>query len=195
MNWSLLNIVQNFNNLRYSVGIAMMFNGFPLIFFIRDTLRIGPASSVFTAAFFLLATEPSATDYAKLDGLHTFYKPAGTAEIEKQVLSFLTKHSVDMNDIDLVITGRTGNAGTDRIYDELTATIFKNKILLDYKNLCGEYPTAAAFAMWLGANIIKSGTVPAVLNCSDTAGKKIVRILIYNQHQGIHHSLSLLSAC
>lgn len=55
MNWSLLNIVQNFNNLRYSIGIAMMFNGFPLIFFIRDTLRIGPASSVFTAAFFLLA--------------------------------------------------------------------------------------------------------------------------------------------
>ena len=147
------------------------------------------------AAFFLLATEPSATDYAKLDGLHTFYKPAGTAEIEKQVLSFLTKHSVDMNDIDLVITGRTGNAGTDRIYDELAATIFKNKVLLDYKNLCGEYPTAAAFAMWLGANIIKSGTVPAVLNRSDTAGKKIVRILIYNQHQGIHHSLSLLSAC
>jgi 3-oxoacyl-[acyl-carrier-protein] synthase II len=27
------------------------------------------------AAFFLLANEPSATDYAKLDGLHTFYKP------------------------------------------------------------------------------------------------------------------------
>lgn len=55
MNWSLLNIFANFNHLRYSVGIAMMFNGFPLIFFIRDTLRIGPASSVFTAIFFVLA--------------------------------------------------------------------------------------------------------------------------------------------
>ncbi|WP_235123974.1 hypothetical protein [Dyadobacter sp. CY347] len=33
----------------------MMFNGFPLIFFIRDTLGIGPASSVFTAIFFSLA--------------------------------------------------------------------------------------------------------------------------------------------
>jgi len=55
MNWSLLNIATNYNNLRYSAGIAMMFNGFPLIFFIRDTLRIGPASSVFTAVFFGLA--------------------------------------------------------------------------------------------------------------------------------------------
>ena len=41
-----------FNNLRYSVGIMMMFNGFPLIFFIRDTLHIGPASNLFTAFFF-----------------------------------------------------------------------------------------------------------------------------------------------
>ena len=55
MNWSLLNVTTNFNNLRYSAGIAMMFNGFPLIFFFRDTLGIGPASSVFTAAFFTLA--------------------------------------------------------------------------------------------------------------------------------------------
>ncbi|PWJ59301.1 hypothetical protein CLV98_102133 [Dyadobacter jejuensis] len=55
MNWSLLNIWQNFTYLRYSLGIMMMFNGFPLIFFIRDTLKIGPASSVFTAAFMLLA--------------------------------------------------------------------------------------------------------------------------------------------
>ncbi|MEO6284009.1 MAG: hypothetical protein ABIN80_18585 [Dyadobacter sp.] len=55
MNWSLLNVATNFNFLRYSVGIAMMFNGFPLIFFIRDTLGVGPASSVFTAIFFSLA--------------------------------------------------------------------------------------------------------------------------------------------
>ncbi|KAA6439733.1 hypothetical protein FEM33_11075 [Dyadobacter flavalbus] len=55
MNWSLLSITSNFTNLRYSLGIAMMFNGFPLIFFFRDTLGIGPASSVFTAIFFTLA--------------------------------------------------------------------------------------------------------------------------------------------
>ncbi|KAA0991598.1 hypothetical protein [Dyadobacter aurulentus] len=55
MNWSLLNVANNFNYLRYSLGIAMMFNGFPLIFFIRDTLGVGPASSIFTAIFFSFA--------------------------------------------------------------------------------------------------------------------------------------------
>jgi hypothetical protein len=55
MNLSLLNPFQNFNNLRYSLGITMMFNGFPMIFFIRDTLHVGPASGAFTAGFFSLA--------------------------------------------------------------------------------------------------------------------------------------------
>ncbi|WP_234651245.1 hypothetical protein [Dyadobacter sp. CY356] len=55
MNLSLGNLLKNFNYLRYSVGIAMLFNGFPLIFFFRDTLGIGPASSTFTAIFFALA--------------------------------------------------------------------------------------------------------------------------------------------
>jgi hypothetical protein len=31
----------------------MIFNGYPIIFFVRDTLGIGPASNVFTAAFWL----------------------------------------------------------------------------------------------------------------------------------------------
>jgi len=55
MNLNLATLIKNFNFLRYSVGIAMLFNGFPLIFFFRDTLGIGPASSTFTAIFFVLA--------------------------------------------------------------------------------------------------------------------------------------------
>ncbi len=55
MNFSLLNIFSNFNNLRYALGITMVFNGFPMIFFVRDTLQIGPSGSSFTAAFFILA--------------------------------------------------------------------------------------------------------------------------------------------
>ena len=147
------------------------------------------------AAFFLLATEPSATDYAKLDGLHTFYKPEGITEIEKQIISFFERHSVSMADIDLVITGKNGDAGGDIIYEQLRQTVFNATNTINYKHLCGEYPTAAAFAMWLAAVTIKSGEVPAALNYTDSAAKKINRVLIYNHYQGIHHSLSLLSAC
>ncbi len=147
------------------------------------------------ATFFMLANEPAATDYATLDGLHTFYKPEGITEIEKQVAAFLERHAVNMHDIDLIITGKNGDAGEDKIYEQLGQTVFNAKKTLNYKHLCGEYPTAAAFAMWLAAVTIKSGGVPAALNYTGSTEKKINRILIYNHYQGIHHSLSLLSAC
>ena len=147
------------------------------------------------SAFFLLANNASATDYAKLDGLKTFYKPDGQKEIEKNTLSFLADHSISFNDIDLVITGKNGDARADKIYDQLAQSIFSNNRMINYKYLCGEYPTATAFALWMAANIIKSGAVPAALAQSVSTGKKIKRILIYNHYLGIHHSLFLLSAC
>ncbi|MBK6633071.1 MAG: beta-ketoacyl synthase chain length factor [Chitinophagaceae bacterium] len=147
------------------------------------------------SAFFLLAKEPSGKDYAKLDGLHTFYKPAGDSEIEEQLNAFLEKQGVKYNDIDLIITGNNGDAGGDKVYEQLAKSLFQNNDLINYKHLCGEYPTASAFAMWLGATVIRSGELPAVLNYTGSAGKKINRVLIYNHYLGIHHSLSLLSAC
>lgn len=145
------------------------------------------------ASFFLLAAEPSATDYAKLEALHTFYKPADENEITKQVNAFLQKHSVSMNDIDLIITGKNGDAESDKVCGRLSQTVFSEKQQLNYKHLCGEYPTASAFAFWLAAHILRSGSIPALLE--QNTGKRIKRILICNNYMGTHHSLSLLAAC
>lgn len=147
------------------------------------------------AAFFLLANEPSTTDYAKLDGLKTFYKPNGKIEIEKNILSFLSEHAMSLNDIDLVIIGKNGDTGSDKIYDQLTQTILSNNSTINYKYMSGEYPTASAFALWMAANIIKTGTVPATWAYSAITENKIKRVLIYNHYLGIHHSLFLVSAC
>lgn len=147
------------------------------------------------AAFFLLTNEVSATDYAKLDALTTFYKPDGIKEIEEHVLSFLAIHSLTTNDIDLVITGKNGDAGSDKIFDQLQQTVFGKTFFINYKHLCGEYPTSTAFALWVAVNIIKTGSVPAVLEYKGLKENKINRVLIYNQYQSLHHSLILLSAC
>lgn len=147
------------------------------------------------AAFFLLSDDKSARDYAKLDGLKTIYKPGGQKEIEENILSFLTDHSIKIDDIDLVIIGKNGDASSDKIYNQLAATVFRNINTIPYKHLCGEYPTSSAFALWMAANILKTGTVPEVLNHGNTAEKKIGRVLIYNHYMGLHHSLFLLSAC
>ena len=147
------------------------------------------------ATFFLLTNEASPHDYAQLNGLATFYKPNDPGETERHIMNFLAAHSVDISDIDLVITGRNGNAKDDAVYDSLARTIFNTSILINYKNLCGEYPTAAAFALWLAAGIIRNGVVPAALNATDKTGKKMKKILIHNHYQNTHHSLLLVSAC
>ena len=147
------------------------------------------------ATFFLLANEPSATDYAKLEGLITFYKPDSIKEIEKNILTFLSDHSISFNDIDLVITGKNGDAGPDEIYNEVAQSVFSKNKTINYKYLCGEYPTASAFALWMAANIIKTGIMPQILANPGSTENKIKRVLIYNHYLGIHHSLFLLSAC
>jgi 3-oxoacyl-[acyl-carrier-protein] synthase II len=147
------------------------------------------------AAFFLLAGQSSRNDYAQLDALTTFYKPAGIKETEEHILSFLSAQSILPGDIGLVITGRNGDAKGDEVYNSLERSIFNNIGLVNYKNLCGEYPTSVSFALWLAANIIKSGTVPKVLAYSGDSAKEIKKILIYNHSQNIHHSLLLISAC
>jgi len=146
------------------------------------------------AAFFLLADEPAATDYAKLDGLKTFYKPTGIKEIEENISSFLREQGINFNDIDLVITGKNGDAQSDKIFEQLEQSIFSRKDTANFKHLCGEYPTATGFALWVAANILKSGTVPAGLGYSGS-NTSIKRVLVYNHYQNIHHSLLLLSAC
>lgn len=147
------------------------------------------------STFFLLANDRSSTDYAKLNGLRTFYKPADIKVIEENIISFLAEHAVSMSDIDLVICGKNADPSTDQIFGSLTNTIFKDKPQINYKHLCGEYPTASAFACWSAANMIKNGEVPQVFFEGQPVNVTPRRVLIYNHYLGIHHSLFLLSAC
>lgn len=146
------------------------------------------------ANFFLVDKERSTDDYCKLDALITFYKPNGIDESKQQIESFLQAQSLQKDDVDLIITGKNGDAGNDQLYDDIL-TDFNTTPAINYKNLCGEYPTANAFGLWVGANILKTGEVPAVFNYNNSTGKKINRILIYNNSRNIHHSLLLISAC
>ncbi|MEO6490828.1 MAG: beta-ketoacyl synthase chain length factor [Ferruginibacter sp.] len=147
------------------------------------------------ASFFFLAKEQSDTDYAKLEGLSTFYKPADNNEIEDHISRFLSKHSTTFNDIDIIITGRNGDLRSDKIFDDLDQGIFKNRSVLNYKHLCGEYPTSAAFALWVAVNILKRKELPVVFNARRNNPMPPKRILIYNHYLGIHHSLLLVKAC
>jgi len=144
------------------------------------------------AAFFLLSSAPGAGAYAKLDGLATFYKPKDGEEIGRHIDSFLTRHSTGIRDIDLVLTGNNAYSKDDAMYQQVERSVFSACVSIPYKHLCGEYPTSASFALWLAAQIVRSGHLPSA---QGPVSDRVKKILIYNQYLGIHHSLILLSAC
>jgi 3-oxoacyl-[acyl-carrier-protein] synthase II len=167
------------------------------------------------AAFFLLTSKPSEDNLAALTGLKTLYRPKS---IEEGITAFLHSHSLTIDDIDLVITGKNGDTRNDDVYDQLNDSLFKNTQLANYKHLCGEYPVSSSFALWMAANIIKGGVVPEIVsekivgdntNNGTVAASQIVgvvtnntaianaspkTILIYNHYQNKYHSLMLVSA-
>lgn len=147
------------------------------------------------AAFFLLSDKPSADNLAELVAAKTFYRPKDTQAIELNINRLLNSHSLKMEDIDLVITGRNGDLKNDAVYETLNNTLFAGCSAANYKHLSGEYPTAVSFALWLASNIIKKGIVPTIIAENEIKKPSPKRILIYNHYQNIYHSLMLLSAC
>ncbi|MFI5137133.1 MAG: beta-ketoacyl synthase chain length factor [Sphingobacteriales bacterium] len=145
-------------------------------------------------AFFLLTDRASANNLAELKGVKTIYKPASSEDFEKRVVSFLAQNSLSIDDIDLVITGRSGDTWHDEAYKQINQSLFKHTGLANYKHLSGEYPTSTAFALWLASNIIKNKAVPETV--IERRGKEMApkTILIYNHYQKKYHSLILVSA-
>jgi len=146
------------------------------------------------AAFFLLSSRSSTDDLARLEGVAIFYKPENTAEMANNIITFLADHELNITDIDLVITGKNGDIKNDAHYDRLKETIFTKNELINYKHLCGDYPTSVSFAVWLAAYIIKTGKIPTGAGYEVSEENKLGRILICNNYQNLHHSLVLISA-
>ncbi|NOX84934.1 MAG: beta-ketoacyl-[acyl-carrier-protein] synthase family protein [Chlorobi bacterium] len=146
-----------------------------------------------SASFFVLASENSETAYAQLVGVDTLFRPSSKVEIWKRIESFLKTHNLKTSDIDLVLLGYNGDPEFDPIYDETARKLFENKKIAYYKHLCGEHDTSSAFAVWIGAMILKSSEIPEIILKEGNTGAPVKNILIYNHFRNINHSLILLS--
>ena len=145
-------------------------------------------------AFFVLSNEASEKNYAELTDLKTFYKAESLSSVDENIKAFLQAKELSIEDIDLVVTGKNGDCKTDKEYDELQENVFQTTPVINYKHLCGEYPTSSSFAMWLVASIIKKQQLPQCFEDEKSTPKSFKKILIYNNYQNKYHSLILLSA-
>jgi 3-oxoacyl-[acyl-carrier-protein] synthase II len=127
-----------------------------------------------------------------VEGVSTLYKPS-TKDIISKTSELLRNAGLGFSDIDLLLIGQSGDAEHDQSLDEV-CKLFTTSSIGVFKHLCGEFPVASSFAVWLASEIIRHQVLPKVIIESDK-GRSLNRILIYNQYFGSHHSMILLSKC
>jgi len=116
-------------------------------------------------------------------------------EIKKDILKFLEKYNMSINDLDAVILGNNGDSDYDHYYKNLQTSIFANTEQLCYKHIIGEYPVASSFGYWLASKIFETNTVPPVLRQNKVQANGYKNILLYNQYRSKNHSIALLQRC
>jgi hypothetical protein len=141
----------------------------------------------------LLANQQTENTYCKIEAAHLFYTPKNNSDIKNEIDLILKNTNLEINDIDLVITGKNGNGDNDLIYN----SIYTNELhlpQLTYKQFSGEYFTASAFGIAMAAKILKTQTIPEpLINRND---KVAVRSILFHQHfHNQTHALILLSSC
>jgi hypothetical protein len=144
------------------------------------------------SAFFVLSGQKDALAKSCVEAVTTLYKPDANA-LNKGVVDFLHDHAIGKNEIDLVLWGKSGGRH-DQVLDDLDKTFFSGSSAATFKNLCGEYPVASAFALWLATEMIGRDHLPGFIFARDT-GRSVRNILIFNQYFGTHYSLIYLRAC
>ncbi len=131
------------------------------------------------AHFFLLSGQKNESTYAEVLGVDTFIRPQ-PEEITTRISQFLQRHNLMPEDIDLLVTGKNGNEQQDAIYSTIGKQLFPSVKQETFKEECGEFHTASAYAVW---KVVQQFSKPT---------STLRTVLIYNHYQAVNHSFILL---
>jgi hypothetical protein len=144
------------------------------------------------AAFFLLSGMRSASTLCRLVAMQGLFRPT-PEELTNALHSFLEHNGTSTADLDLWIAGYSGDAERDRSISKLTDDALALVPQARFKHLTGEYCTADAFALWLGAKILKRQSIPAAVVVNVGPRKnRIGRVLIVNHYLDRNYTFYLL---
>ncbi len=147
------------------------------------------------ASFFVLSNEKHKNTKAEIKGIKTFTSLKDGGDLQNKLSLFLQELNLSVNDISLVLSGNSGDVEDDKILNETNRNIFSQTNIAYFKNLCGEYFTASAFALWLASAIIEKQEIPTALVNKPTQGLLIKNILILNQYRNSEYSFMCISSC
>ncbi|MEO6729886.1 MAG: beta-ketoacyl synthase chain length factor [Ferruginibacter sp.] len=114
--------------------------------------------------------------------------------VEEQLKNFLNKNLAEGEKIDVLLSGENGDNRLSKFYTACEELIPEEALVLRFKHLCGEYPTASAVALWLACYVLQNKPLPAhIIKKNFTVGQ-FKNLLIYNCYKGVQHSFMLVKA-
>ncbi len=147
------------------------------------------------AAFFFISGKEGENAWCVLKDVSMVYRPDSEESLRNNLNTFLSSNDTSLNDIDILISGLSGDASKDQLLKSITQTEFNKIPALRFKHLSGEYSTASAFAMWLGASILKKQTIPTIVKFNQAEPKVSIKtILIANHYMAKNYTFILLKA-
>ena len=148
------------------------------------------------AAFFSIEPYRGENCWCVLRGVKMIFKPGSIQLLQAALENFLSRHSMSIRDIDVLISGLSGDVENDQLLSGLTANAFSHIPELRFKHLCGEYCTSSSFGFWIAASILRKQQIPSALQFNNVAATfPIKNVLLMNQYMGRNYSFILLKAC
>ncbi len=141
------------------------------------------------AGFFIVSGK-SENAIAKIEAF-TFFETKDSLVFEKKLKDFLELHTPGSG-IDLLLSGENGDQRQSGFYAACEKAVGE-KPVARFKHMCGEYPTASAFGLWIAAHILKTQMMPTHMAKAEMTLHETKNILLYNTYRGEQHSLLLVS--
>lgn len=145
-------------------------------------------------AFFMLSDSALPHSWCRLINLQMIYKPADYGHLSAELINFLRENDLTPGDVDVVVNGTSGDIVKDQWSLAVGRDFFGHAADVRFKHLTGEYATAASFALWLGAKILKNQAIPeAVLAGAASPRRPFRTVLVCNHFLGRNYSFFLLT--
>ena len=140
-------------------------------------------------------SHPEMKPLCKLSGFEMLHQPT-TNTLKDAVTRMLQSAGKSLADVDYILTGISGDHDNDAAYIQEAKTLFGDKPLLKYKHLFGESFTASGLGLYVAAQCLKAGRVPASLfvDSKEVSDRQPKCILLYNRSDGKNVSLTILEA-
>lgn len=140
-------------------------------------------------AMFIVNAQPEGA-IAKVKALKYFHTTDAT-EVTERLQNFLKENLSSNQQVDLFLTGENGDSRLNHFYNSCEA-LLKETAIARFKHLCGEYPTANSFALWLACFILETQHVPQHILKTALHKNPVKTILIYNNYKGLQHGFILV---